>query len=149
MKKFFMFLLLGGLLTTMPGQAWAQSASDLILLGNEAATMENYGQAIDYYTKAINANQLNARQLAVAYNNRGCAYDDSGMDNQAMADFAKAIELDSGYDAPYFSRSFIYERRNELDKAIVDMEKAVSLDPGFEDFQLRLEWLYDQKQRQQ
>ncbi len=133
------------LLTFAAGQAYADSANSDILAGNEAAIMENYDLAISYYNKAINSGKLDNKQLAVAYNNRGCAYDDSGKEELALQDFNKAISLDPKYDAPYFSRSFIYERRQEYAKAIADMQKAVNLDPNFDDFKIRLEWLREQQ----
>jgi tetratricopeptide (TPR) repeat protein len=141
LKKLFLALTMT---TALTATAWAASGGSEILAGNEAAALENYEQAIVHFTLAIKADGMNNKQLAVAYNNRGSAYDDWGKTEPALQDFAQAIKLDPMFDAPYFNRSFIYERQGNYAQAIADMEKAVSLTPD-DDCKLRLEWLRDQR----
>jgi tetratricopeptide (TPR) repeat protein len=129
------------LLLALGGQAKAASGSDYILLGNEAAGMNNYEQALIYYTQAINAPGISSQNRAVAYNNRAGANDDLGNSDAALRDFAQAIALDPSYDAPYYGRSFIYEYRGDYDRAIADMRKALSLTPSDQDYKDRLDWL--------
>lgn len=139
MKKLLFIVVILGAMAAAP--LYADGANSDILAGNEAAMAENYDLAINYYSKAIDSGSLGNKQLAVAYNNRGCAYDDSNREQEALKDFARAISLDSGYDAPYFNRSFIYERNKNYAAAIKDMQKAISLDPSYDDYKVRLEWL--------
>jgi tetratricopeptide (TPR) repeat protein len=143
LKKFFLALAVSAALGAP--FAWAASGGSEILAGNEAAALENYEQAIIHFTRAISAGNMDNEQLAVAYNNRGSAYDDWGKTGPALQDFDQAIKLDPRFDAPYFNRSFIYERQINYAKAIADMEKAVSLTPDDDGFKLRLEWLRDQR----
>lgn len=59
----------------------ADSASD-ILAGNESAQSGDWNKAISHFTKAIESGSLSKPNLAVAYNNRGSAWDDKGhLDN--------------------------------------------------------------------
>jgi tetratricopeptide (TPR) repeat protein len=128
--------------------AWpsgAASGSDYILLGNEAADMENYDQALAYYNQAINSSGLKAENRAIAYHNRGCVHYDLGREDEAFNDFTQAIALDPKYDPPYYHRSFIYEQRGDYERALADMQKAVSLDSSFAEYHDRLEWLNDQR----
>jgi tetratricopeptide (TPR) repeat protein len=143
LKKFFLALAVSAALSAPC--AGAASGGSEILAGNEAAALQNYEQAIEHFTRAINAGNMADEQLAVAYNNRGSAYDDWGKTEPALQDFDQAIKLDPMFDAPYFNRSFIYERQSNYAKAIADMEKAVSLTPDDDGLRLRLEWLRDQR----
>jgi tetratricopeptide (TPR) repeat protein len=133
------------LILAAPGLVRAASGSDYILLGNEAAAMENYDQAIAYFSRAINAPGMSSQNRAIAYHNRACANYDLERSEEALRDFSQAIVLDPKYDPPYYHRSFIYEQRGDYARAIADMRKAVSLDPGYQEYAERLEWLDAQK----
>jgi tetratricopeptide (TPR) repeat protein len=143
LKKLFPLLVMTAALAA--SSAWAAGGGSEILAGNEAAALENYEQAIVHFTRALNDKNMDSKQLAVAYNNRGSAYDDWGKTEPALQDFGQAIKLDPMFDAPYYNRSFIYERQSNYSQAIADMEKAVSLTPDDDGFKLRLEWLRDQR----
>jgi tetratricopeptide (TPR) repeat protein len=139
------------LILALPSPAPAASASDYILLGNEAAVMNKYDQAIAYYNRAINSPGISPQNKAVAYHNRACAHYDLDQTDQALRDFTQAIVLDPKYDPPYYHRSFIYEQRGDYARALADMKMAVSLissqDPSYQEYIDRLEWLNEQQQR--
>ncbi len=126
-------------LPAMPALA-AAPASD-IMAGNQAAEKGDLDQAIKFFSRAIDSKKLSKENLAIAYNNRGSAYDDKGNAEQAIKDYSKAIEVNPDYDAAYYNRSFAHERKGRLKQALADMEKAVKLVPDDPDFQQRLEYL--------
>ena len=60
---------------------------------------------------------------------RGSAYGEAGMDEQALADFNKAIGLDPNYAQAYANRALIYRHLNKLDLALADYDKALRSTP--------------------
>ena len=51
------------------------------------------------------------------------------LQQDAISDFAKAIELNPNSFQAFFSRGMLYEKRNEIDKAIADYTTCVKLSP--------------------
>ena len=76
-------------------------------------------------TEAI---QLNPRS-AVAYNNRGLAYENKGDHDKAIADFTDAIRLEPKDAKAYYNRGSAYKNKGEYEKAIADFTEASRLDP--------------------
>ena len=72
------------------------------------------------------------QKLADLYNNRGAAFARKGDQDRALADYTRAIDLDSGTSAPYVNRGGLFYRRGELDRAIEDFAIALRLQPAFE-----------------
>ena len=75
-------------------------------------------------------------KLALAYNNRCAAYreasyDEEDLEEKALADCDKAIELDPKLPTAYSNRCWVYIGKNELDRALADCDKAIELDPKF------------------
>lgn len=64
-----------------------------------------------------------------AYNNRGAIHQMRGEIDKALADFDKAIALNSNYSQPYNGRGVILEKKGRIDEALAAFEKAVELDP--------------------
>ncbi|MFC1956531.1 tetratricopeptide repeat protein [Chloroflexota bacterium] len=52
-----------------------------------------------------------------------------GQTNRAIADYAKAIEIDPYHGLPYNNRGNVYVEQGEYDKAIADYTKAIEIDP--------------------
>ena len=50
--------------------------------------------------------------------------------DDAIADYTKAIALDSNLAAAYTNRGLAYEKKDEVDRAIADYTKAIALDPN-------------------
>ena len=84
------------------------------------------------------SNQSN--MSAEAYYNRGTAYARQGDFENAIADYNKAIELNSMFVDAYYNRGLIYEDRglgnilsgrDYFEKAIADYDKAIDLNPNF------------------
>ncbi|MCB2187135.1 MAG: tetratricopeptide repeat protein [Deltaproteobacteria bacterium] len=124
--------------------ALAADPVDDIQAGNEAAREGNFERAIELYNRAIESGLLSPGNLAVVYNNRGSALDDSGQVDQAIVDYTKAVKLDPSYAEAYYNRSFAYEKKKEFAKALADVKKAASLDPADPLYSQRREYLKDQ-----
>jgi tetratricopeptide (TPR) repeat protein len=82
-------------------------------------------------------------KTAADYINRGTNLLRTGQIDDAIADFSKAIEIDSAASKgaisdemksrlgrAHFSRGLAWHSKSDLDKALTDFDKAVSLDPG-------------------
>lgn len=89
-------------------------------------------RGIEEYTNAIALNP----DYAEAYNNRGIAYYNRGLDTgdhrqfeQAVKDFRKVVVLKPGSYSAYFAQGVIYLYQKEYDKAIGELNKAIAIDP--------------------
>ncbi len=63
------------------------------------------------------------------YYNRGVAYGDKGLYDQAIADYTQAIALKPDYAAAYDNRGWSYEKKGARDQAVADYRAALRLDP--------------------
>lgn len=68
---------------------------------------------------------------AIAYNNRGNAYNFNGQYEKAINDFNKAIAISPGLELAYFNRGTVYEKLKVYDKAIADFTEALNIQPAF------------------
>lgn len=78
-------------------------------------------KAIEAYNKAI---ALQPADVWDDYINRGNAYDEAGMLQEAMADYDKALELKPGYGEVFYNRGIAYEHQNMRDKAKAEFISA-------------------------
>ena len=78
---------------------------------NAAATQPNEGIAA--CTRMIGAGALRGHELAVAYRNRGAGHYTRHEDDEAIADFARAIALDPNYASAYRGRGRALRRKDE------------------------------------
>ncbi len=66
------------------------------------------------------------------YNNRGNSYFDSKkMNDKALADFNKAIELIPQYTRAYYNRGNLFKSEKRFEKAMKDYNKAIALNSKF------------------
>ena len=86
------------------------------------------------------------RPSAVHYNNRGLAYYHMAdkMD-EALEDFASALECDSGDPTVYYNRGNVYLSMNRFDEAIADYSEATSIKPQEPKFHHALGLTYEAK----
>jgi tetratricopeptide (TPR) repeat protein len=80
--------------------------------------------------RAIESGQYSGRQLAMLYYNRGAMYAFNKKDQEAIADFSKAIEIDPDLALAYLSRARAYEKTESVGPAIDDYNKVVELKPN-------------------
>ena len=68
-------------------------------------------------------------KTAQAYILRGNSYANTREDDQAIADYTRAIDLDPKAAYPYIQRGNSYHNKGEADQAIADYTRAIDLDP--------------------
>jgi tetratricopeptide (TPR) repeat protein len=68
-------------------------------------------------------------QLAFTYNNRGEAYRLLNMYAEAIADFDRALHLDSSLATVYYNRGLAYSSIEQPHQALMDYNRALELDP--------------------
>ncbi|HSA67543.1 MAG TPA: tetratricopeptide repeat protein, partial [Methyloceanibacter sp.] len=108
-------------------------AAALLLLSCEAARADDFktcaSGAPDYAimacTNLIEGGKLDTRGQAIAYTNRGVAFRIRGGLQRALADFNRAIELDSSLAPIYANRGLIYQYMGEPNPALADFNRAI------------------------
>lgn len=63
--------------------------------------------------------------------NRGLAYAEKGIWDEAISDFGEVVRLDQSSFKAYYHRGLAYAKKGDHDKAISDYTKAIGLDPGY------------------
>ena len=93
MSRLVAGLLLAGTLAT--GAAHADSLGD-VRTGNAAFGDGRYEAAVEAFTRAILAGDLDHEALAITLNNRGVAYSELGDYDRAIADYQQGLALVPG-----------------------------------------------------
>ncbi len=96
----------------------------------QAITREEWDTAITLGESLLlldGSNQLVRSSLALAYNNRGFAYDDLKQYERAISDYDKAIQLDPNFAIAYNNRGFAYNLKGDKAAARRDFQKAADL----------------------
>ena len=106
------------LASSSPGPAHADDARDCVQ-ARDAAT------SIKACTELIRQQPANI----VAYNHRGNGHRAAGNYDAAVADFTKAIQIDSAFAPAYNGRCAAFTLKGDYDAAIADCSKAVELNP--------------------
>ena len=112
------------------GIDWTQKAREHFERGKAFYKAEDYDQAIEAYTQAI---QLDPEQ-AEYYYERGESYFGKRDYDRCIADDTKAIELDPDNGFYYQQRGNVYTWKKDYDRAIADYNHAIQLDPGKADY---------------
>jgi lipoprotein NlpI len=68
---------------------------------------------------------------AVAFYNRGNAYEAKAQYDRAIEDFDQAIRLDPRYAPAFYNRGNAYQANAEYDRAIEDYDQAIRLNPKY------------------
>ncbi len=95
--------------------------------GNNFLQQGRYDEAIEEYTEAIRLDP----QYALAYHNRGFAYDDLGQLERAIQDYDEAIRLNPQWAEAYNNRGWTYEEMGQYELAIEDYTEAIRLNPQY------------------
>ena len=80
-------------------------------------------------TAVIQSGQETPLSLAVAYNDRGYAYDDKGEYDRAIQDYGEAIRLNPDFAFAYNNRGIAYRSKGEYDRAIQYFNQVLRLKP--------------------
>jgi lipoprotein NlpI len=87
--------------------------------------------ALHYCSRAIDSGRLSDANLAIAFNNRGVAYDDKGQYDRAIQDYDQAIWLRLDYAEAFNNRGNAYGGKGQYDRAIQDYDHAIRLKPDY------------------
>lgn len=88
------------------------------------------GSGLQYCNDAIKSGDLNRRDLAATYSNRGVIYVGIGELDRALADQMKAIDLVPTLAQAYINRGNVYHHMKDYEKAFADYRRAVALESG-------------------
>ena len=86
-----------------------------------------YRRAIGNFTEAIKLTPDGSIQRAQAYNNRGNAHYEIGQNDEAISDYAAALEIDPYDPEVYVNRGNVYLRQGKREEARADFEKPLAL----------------------
>jgi tetratricopeptide (TPR) repeat protein len=108
----------------------AASAADQSVW-DECTHTQNSNASIAACTKILQGADEATSNRANAYYARGGAYKTKGDNDQAIADYTKAIEANSHYADAYAGRGIVYQIIGKYDDAIADYSKAIEIDPRY------------------
>ncbi len=107
----------------------------------EAARMsENYAEAIQLFTKALQYEPNNSPNSGVIYHNRGMAYSSLERWREAISDFSRAISL-SPHPSAFEQRGMAYYQIGDKDSAFKDWQQALLMDPRRTFSMVNLAWI--------
>ncbi|KAG1941937.1 tetratricopeptide repeat protein 32 [Pimephales promelas] len=113
--------------------------SEFIILqkAHDEFNSKNFKRAEEIYTQFIescsNSRDCNARDLAIAYNNRGQVKYLRVDFYEAMDDYTSAIQINSQFEVPLYNRGLVRYRLGFFKEAESDFKRALELNPGFKD----------------
>ncbi|MGY6529840.1 MAG: tetratricopeptide repeat protein [Cyanobacterium sp.] len=113
--------------------------------GNELRDSQDYEEAIEQYSRAI---ELNPNYVD-AYYNRGLTYADLKDFDRAIADYTQAITIDPEYLNAYNNRGVLYANLGDYERAIADYQKVLESDPNYVLAHNNLGVAYDSLERYQ
>ncbi|KFQ93157.1 Small glutamine-rich tetratricopeptide repeat-containing protein beta, partial [Nipponia nippon] len=110
--------------------------------GNNHMKEENYGAAVDCYTRAIELDPNNA----VYYCNRAAAQSKLNNYIEAIKDCESAIAIDPKYSKAYGRMGMALTSVNKYEEAVTSYQKALDLDPENDSYKSNLK-IAEQKLR--
>jgi len=103
--------------------------------GNDFMKAEQYQNAIDSYSQAIQKDGKNA----VYYCNRAAAYTSVGNNRQAIIDCESAIQVDPTYGKAYGRMGLAYLNEKDYQRARESYEKAIKIEPNNQTYKTNLD----------
>lgn len=117
-----------------------RDAEDWFILGATELRNENYEEALDAFTFAVESNP----EFEAAYKFRATAYALLEDMERAMEDINKALELDDAYADAYIERASLQRAGQNWEAALSDLDKAIAADDeSDEPYILKGKTLYD------
>jgi tetratricopeptide (TPR) repeat protein len=80
-------------------------------------------------TRVMNSGRLRDDHFWIGYFNRGSGYRRGNAYDKALADFDKAVDLNSRFARAYQGRALVHDELGEDYKAHADLDRAIELDP--------------------
>jgi tetratricopeptide (TPR) repeat protein len=115
------------LMVCLSSPVWGSGLDD-VKAGDAAWVRKDYGEAIGFYTKAIESGELSRKDLKRAYDHRGFAWGERGNLDKSIADYTKVIEIDPKDTAAYNVRGGAWMEKGGYDQAIADFTMAIEID---------------------
>lgn len=104
------------------------AANDWLIRGLNAHSKQEYHAAITYFNNAIKLSNNKVLNSQI-YSNRGVAKFKLGLNNDAIKDYDKAIQLDDKNYPAYFNRAIVNRMLENNELALKDYDKAIELNP--------------------
>jgi lipoprotein NlpI len=124
---------LAAMLSFAPWPASAQQSPDWQLCNASDDDEVSLDRQIGGCTAVIESGKEPQINLAVAFYNRGVAYDDKNEHARALADYEHAIRLDPKNASAFYNRGNSYRAKGEHDRAIDSYSAAIGLNPNLAD----------------
>ena len=104
----------------------AEDPKSLVEQGNEALRQSKWDEALAKFDEAVRINPT----FGEAYLQRAAAKWKKGLDDGAIADATRAIELGAPPTIAYVNRGCFYVSKGDPSHAIADFNEAIRLSPG-------------------
>lgn len=114
----------------LAGPAWA-GGLQLAKQGLAAQQTGDWRKAIELYSQALAAGDLDKRSKAFVLGLRANAHGATGDHDDALTDLAAAMDVDPGQPAPYVGRSIVYRQMRDYPHAIEDATTAIGHSPAY------------------
>lgn len=114
------------------------SAEQFKLKGNEAFKVKNFKEAIDWYTKAIDADPASENSAAL-YSNRAASWSSLNEHTKALTDAESCIRVKPSWLKGHFRKGTALEALGRFDEAQRAYQEALKTEPGNEEVQAKLQ----------
>jgi tetratricopeptide (TPR) repeat protein len=122
MKQIFLVILSTLILFACDSEADKKEATQFFLRGNQKFKEKEYYESIKWYSEAI----LKQSKFSDAYYNRGLVYQSLEKNEEALADFQKAYELDPQFSAALSKQTELLQNLQKFDLALESAAKLVN-----------------------
>jgi tetratricopeptide (TPR) repeat protein len=96
-----------------------------VVAGSVYFNIGDYETSYDYDNEALQRGE----ETATVYSGRGAALSWLGRDEEALADYNRAIALDPSFYQAYLNRANLLRRYGKLDEALADLQRAIDAAP--------------------
>jgi tetratricopeptide (TPR) repeat protein len=105
---------------------------------------EQWADALGKFdTVLVQLNQtLPSAELAEIYNGRGVALLQTGVPQQAIESFNRALKFNPAMASAFFNRGMSWEALGEVERTIADYSKAIELEPNDAEYYFRRSAVY-------
>lgn len=117
------------------------SYEKLVVKGDDSYKNQDYGTAIDYYTKAVVYKPSDKGLMQKIAN----IYKQTGKYDKAISFYDKIIAIDSENSDAYFNKGLVYAGMKDYDNCINCFEKVIQLSPNYPYAYYSIGMAYEQK----
>eukprot|EP00760_Papus_ankaliazontas_P016893 PhM_4_TR16922/c0_g1_i1/m.30015/K09527/DNAJC7; DnaJ homolog subfamily C member 7 len=103
--------------------------------GNECFQRQEWKEAVEHYTAAMDIDVSNAKVMKILLCNRAAAHKELGNARSGVEDCTRAVALDASFFKAYVRRARCYQLLDDHESAVKDFQAAMKLDPDDRDLQ--------------